>query len=73
MTSEDEILRLRPRNFENHKIKFCSSPQKGKVDLFCVPLKKHEQANKIKKKLIKKDISDYLEHFIFRQKIIFML
>ena len=33
MTSDDEILRLRPRNFENHKIKFCSSPQKGKVDL----------------------------------------
>ena len=33
MTSDDEILRLRPRNFENHKIKFGSSPQKGKVDL----------------------------------------
>ena len=33
MTSDDEILRLRPRNFENHKIKFCFSPQNGKVDL----------------------------------------
>ena len=27
------ILRLRPRNFENHKIKFGFSPQNGKVDL----------------------------------------
>ena len=33
MTSDDEILRLQPQNFENHKIKFGFSPQNGKVDL----------------------------------------
>ena len=36
MTSDDELVRLRPRFFENHIWKFGSSLRKGKVDL-CTP------------------------------------
>ena len=54
-------------------------PRQSKTGKFCqlfVAILKNMNyriISTIKKKLIRKDIRDYLEHFIFRQRFIFMI